>query len=531
MNDRMVKREGSQSLEDVRRSFRWQLPQRYNLGVDVADRQPKQGVAIITTDGKNILRETTFGELSESSNRLANALAAHGVKQGDRVGIMLPQRPETAIAHIAVYKLGAIAVPLSTLFGPEAVEMRLADCQPVAVIGDKDGLELMTALDLASYAIDVDRDWEQLLLDSSPHLEPTPTTPDSPALIIYTSGTTGAPKGALHAHRLLLGHLPGVELSHEFFPQPGDRFWTPADWAWIGGLYDVVMPSLHYGKPVVAFRSRHFDPDQALELMSNLDVRNTFLPPTALRMMREARSRPTRVRSVASGGESLSPDLVEWGREQFGVTINEFYGQTEANVVITNCASLWAVRPGSMGKASPGHDVKVIDGEIVVRCANDPVVFLGYWNKPEATASKVRDGWLHTDDLGDMDDDGSFRYRGRSDDVINSGGYRISPGEIEAVLAKHPKVAQSAVVGTPDALRGEAVKAFIVLRDGAEPSLALEHELQVFVKTKLAAYEYPRRVEFVEALPMTVTGKIQRSVLRKRESDKSTAGAPEKRPR
>ncbi len=366
MNDRMVKREGLQSLEDMRRSFRWRLPPRYNIGVDVADRQPKHAVAIITTDGRNVLRQTTFGELSESSNRLANGLAAHGVKQGDRVAIMLPQRPETAIAHIAVYKLGAIAVPLSTLFGPEAVEMRLRDCEPAAAIGDKDGLELMSALDKGVRLVDVDRDWDRLLLDGSAHLEPAPTGPGSPALIIYTSGTTGAPKGALHAHRVLLGHLPGVELSHEFFPQPGDRFWTPADWAWIGGLYDVLMPSLHYGTPVVSFRSRRFDPEQALELISNLAVRNTFLPPTALRMMRQTHGRPVRLRSVASGGEPLNGDLVEWGREQFGVTINEFYGQTEANVLITNCASLWPVQPGSMGKASPGHDVKVIDGEIAV---------------------------------------------------------------------------------------------------------------------------------------------------------------------
>ena len=406
--------------------------------------------------------------------------------------------------------------------------MRLRDCQPAAVIGDRDGVELMTAVDSGSYAIDVDKDWEHLLLDGSPHFEPAPTGPDSPALIIYTSGTTGEPKGALHAHRLLLGHLPGVELSHEFFPQPGDRFWTPADWAWIGGLYDVLMPSLHYGTPVVAFRSRRFDPDQAFELMDNLDVRNTFLPPTALRMMRHAHPRPTRVRSVASGGEPLNADLVEWGGEQLGVTINEFYGQTEANVVITNCASVWPVQPGSMGKASPGHDVKVIDGEIVVRAADDPVVFLGYWNKPEATAHKVRDGWLRTGDLGDMDDDGSFRFLARSDDVINSGGYRISPAEIETVLVKHPRVAQAAVVGAPDALRGQVVKAFIVLREGTEPSAALGQQLQSFVKTELAAYEYPRKVEFVEALPMTVTGKIQRSVLRQREADKA-AGLKKKK--
>jgi acetyl-CoA synthetase len=517
MNDRMVKREGWQSFEDMRRSFRWRLPPRYNIGVDVADRQPKNAVAIITTDGRAILRQTTFGELSESSNRLANGLAAHGVKQGDRVAIMLPQRPETAIAHIAVYKLGAIAVPLSTLFGPEAVEMRLRDCEPVAAIGEKDGLQLMSAVDMGMYLIDVDRDWDQLLLDGCPHLEPAPTGPGSPALIIYTSGTTGAPKGALHAHRVLLGHLPGVELSHEFFPRPGDRFWTPADWAWIGGLYDVLMPSLHYGTPVVAFRSRRFDPEQALELMGNIAVRNTFLPPTALRMMRQTGGRPVRLRSVASGGEPLDGDLVEWGHEQFGVTINEFYGQTEANVLITNCASWWGVRPGWTGKACPGHDVKVIDGEIVVRADNDPVVFLGYWDKPEATADKVRDGWLRTGDLGDMDDDGSFRFRGRSDDVINSGGYRISPGEVEAVLVKHPRVAQAAVVGTPDPVRGEVVKAFIVLDEGVDPAAGLERELQTFVKTELAAYEYPRQVEFIDALPMTVTGKIQRSVLRKHE--------------
>jgi acetyl-CoA synthetase len=495
--------------------FKWQLPENYNLGVDVSDKHPRDAVAIISTDGRRVTGRVTYGELSDDSNRFANVLRALGVQGGDRIGIILPQRVETAVAHIAAYKLGAIAVPLSILFGPEAIETRLKDAGVTTVIGETDALEKVAALGLDARIIDVDRDWQRLLADASARFEPAPTKPDTPAVLIYTSGTTGPPKGALHGHRILYGHLPGVELSHDFFPQEGDLFWTPADWAWIGGLFDIVMPALHHGQPVVAFRAPRFDPEQAFDLIDALRVRNVFLPPTALRLMRQTTGQRVSVRSVVSGGESLNEDLLEWGFERFGLTINEFYGQTEANMLVSNCATLWPVRPGWMGKPTPGHDVRVIDGEIVVRADNDPVVFLGYWNNPTATAEKVRDGWLHTGDLGVMEDDGSIRFIGRADDVISSGGYRIGPGEVEASLVKHPAVAMAAVVGVPDPVRGEVVKAFIVVAAGVERTAALASELQLFVKTRLAAYEYPRQIEFVDELPLTTTGKIRRAELRK----------------
>lgn len=505
----------SSSYDALKRDFRWRLPARYNLGVDVSDDQDPHAPAILCTDGRRVTRTVTFGELSETSNRLANALAALGVGRGDRVGIVLPQRVETAIAHIAVYKLGAIAVPLSTLFGADALELRLHDADVAAVIGETEPLETLATTNVDVRSIDVDRDWAALLEQASPRFEAAATGPDTPALIIYTSGTTGPPKGALHGHRILYGHLPGIDLSHDF-PRPGDVFWTPADWAWIGGLYDVLMPALHYGRPVVAFRAGRFDPEQAFELIANLGVRNLFLPPTALRMMRQTKGAPADVRSIASGGESLDEATLEWGRDRFGVTINEFYGQTEANVLISNSSRLWPVRPGWMGKACPGHEVAIVDGEIAVRADGDPVVFLGYWRKPDATAEKVVDGWLRTGDLGELADDGSFRFVGRGDDIISSGGYRIGPGEVEGCLLKHGAVASAGVVGVPDELRGELVKAFVVLAAGTEPSPELAAELQAFVKRQLAAYEYPRAIEFVESLPTTTTGKIQRRLLRER---------------
>ena len=515
----MLSRDSDTTYESLRDGFRWNLPLRYNLGVDVADRQPRNSPAIITTDGRHATGHMTFGELADDSSRLANALSHRGVASGDRVGIILPQRAETVVAHIAVYKLGAIAVPLSILFGPEALAMRLVDAGAVAVIGETEPLERVRSLGLDVWAIDADRDLPTILSNSSASFTAADTRPHTPALIIYTSGTTGPPKGALHGHRILFGHLPGVEISHEFFPQPGDLFWTPADWAWIGGLFDVVMPALHHGRPVVAFRASRLDPEQAFDLIEGLGVRNLFLPPTALRMMRQTPHRTVQLRSVGSGGESLGADLLDWGREKLGVTINEFYGQTEANVVLSNCSSLFPVRPGSMGRAVPGHDVRIIDGQVGVRADGDPVVFLGYWNKPEATAQKVRDGWLLTGDVAEMDDDGWFRFIGRTDDVISSGGYRIGPGEIESCLATHPAVAVAAVIGVPDPIRGAVIKAFVVPADGIEPTDALAAELQSHVKDRLAAYEYPRQIEFIESLPMTTTGKIRRGALRSREAE------------
>lgn len=521
------------SYEEGAAAFRWKVPAHYNIGTDVCDRHAAahpDRVALIVEEADGSVRRHTFGALKDASDRCALALRGLGVERGDRVAILLPQAVETAIAHIAAYKLGAIAVPLFTLFGEDALTYRLGDSGAKVLVTDTANRERVLALDVRPTILCVGGgtgtvDFWDALGAAGGSFVPIDTAADDPAVIIYTSGTTGKPKGALHAHRVLLGHLPGVEMPQEMFPQPGDLFWTPADWAWIGGLIDVLLPSLHHGVPVLAHRARKFDPEEAFALMNRHGVRNVFMPPTALKLMRQVPNPPrTALRSIGSGGETLGAELLDWGRATFGLTINEFYGQTECNLVIGNCAGLMEVRPGAMGRAIPGHDVAIIDnsghrmptsqvGRIAVR-RPDPVMFLGYWNNPAATADKFIGDWLLTGDMGRQDGDGYFWFVGRDDDVITSAGYRIGPGEVEDALMKHPAVAMAAVIGVPDPVRTEAVKAFVVLQDGQEASPELAADIQEFVKRRMAAHAYPRQVAFVESLPMTPTGKIRRKDLR-----------------
>ncbi len=532
----IVERRGS--WEAVRAAFRWRLPARYNIAEHACERHVGSArPALICPDpAGGEARLWSFLELSRLSNRLANALAAAGVARGDRVAVLRGQEVETGIAHLAAYKLGAVALPLFTLFGEEALEYRLRHSGAKALITDARGREQAAALDLPALSLVIAEDFWSVLERASDRLETAATGPDDPALLIYTSGTTGPPKGALHGHRVLPGHLPGVALPHEFFPQPGDLFWTPADWAWAGGLLDVLLPAWAAGVPVLASRPGKFDPEEAFRLIARHGVRNAFLPPTALKMMRQAPETARRtpglaMRSIGSGGESLGEELLGWGQETFGLTINEFYGQTECNLVVGNCAGLFPVRPGWLGRAVPGHEVAVLDGagnplppgeagEIAVR-RPDPVMFLGYWQDPEATAAKFNGDWLLTGDLGVQDEDGAFRFVGREDDVIASAGYRIGPGEIEECLMGHPAVAMAAAVGAPDPVRGDIVKAFVVLRETETPSAALEAALRNHVRNRLSAHEYPRAIEFVAALPMTATGKIRRRDLRQQERRKA----------
>jgi len=535
----------ARTYADAVDKFRWRIPASYNIGVDICDHQNASATALICPQPGGRVRTYSFGDLKRQSNKLANVLAARGIRPGDRVGILLPQAPETAIAHIAVYKSGMIAVPLFTLFGADALEYRLKAAGVRALISDAIGLAKIAAVrgnlpDL-KLVMSIDgpgdgaEDYHRLLSRSYDSFQPKLTRADDPALIIFTSGTTGPPKGALHAHRTLLGHLPGVEFPHEFFPKKGDLFWTPADWAWIGGLIDVLLPSLHHGVPVLTWRAQKFDPEEAYRLMARHKVRNTFMPPTALKLMRQIGPRPfaardCKLRSIGSGGETLGAELLDWGRGTFGLTINEFYGQTECNLVVGNCAGIMDVRPGSMGRAIPGHRVGIVDdegneladgteGNIAVR-RPDPVMFLEYWNDRQATRDKFAGDWLLTGDRGTRDDEGYFHYVGRDDDVITSAGYRVGPGEIEDCLAHHMAVAMAAVIGVPDPVRTQSIKAFVMLRPGFEGTPALAREIQDHVKTRLAAHEYPREIEFITALPMTTTGKIMRGELRAREAER-----------
>ncbi len=536
------------SYEELVRAFQWDIPERYNIGVDVCDKWAETApdrVALIYKREDGGADTYTFEDMRQLSNQTAHVLAAHGVGQGDRVGVLLPQTPETAYTHVAIYKLGAIAVPLFTLFGVEALAYRLKNSGAKAVVTNSEGAAKIAQIrpDLPDLEVVFDiegKGAESVAFHRERERQPTDFTPvdtsaEDPALIIYTSGTTGPPKGALHAHRTLLGHLPGVEMSHDFFPQPGDRIWTPADWAWIGGLYDVLMPAWHHGIAVVSHRFKKFDPEAAFQLIAEFEVRNAFLPPTALKMMRTV-SEPWKrwryeMRTIASGGEPLGAELLEWGRNTFGLTINEFYGQTECNMIVSSCAAIMPAKPGVMGRPVPGHEVAIIDergrrlppgqlGQIAVK-RPDPVMFLEYWRNPQATRDKFLGDWLLTGDVGVMDEEGYIRFVGRNDDIIISAGYRIGPGEIEDCLMGHPAVSMAAVVGVPDATRNEVVKAFIVLNPGYEPSEALAEEIQAYVKTRLAAHEYPRLIEFVDSLPLTATGKIMRRKLRERSQ-----GAP-----
>jgi acetyl-CoA synthetase len=537
--------------DELYRSFRWDVPERYNMaraccGQWAGDRAR---FALYWEDESGATAAYSFWDIQQAANRLSNALAALGVKRGERVAIILPQRPETAIAYVAVFQMGAIALPLSHLFGPDALEYRMEHAEASIAIVEPTTIGNLRAirdrLTHLRHVIGVDlhgggiQGWKDLLQKASARFTPMDTKADDPALIIYTSGTTGPPKGALKAHRVLLGNAPGFVHSHDFFPQPGDMFWSPADWAWTGGLMDALLPAWLFGMPILGYRGR-FDAEKAYYLLEKYGVRNSFLFPTALKLMMKAFPSPKAkfdisLRSIMSAGESVGVTVFEWAKAELGVTINEMFGQTEINYVVGNCQSAWAAKPGSIGRPYPGHRVAVIDdkgnearrgelGEIAVnRRFNgqpDPVFFLEYWKNENATREKFIGDWGCTGDQAKMDEDGYLWYQGRSDDVIKSAGYRIGPAEIESCLVKHPAVLNAAVIGKPDATRGSIVKAFIVLQPGKLPSELLIEQIQEHVRGRLAPYEYPREIEFIEALPMTTTGKVQRKELRKLEEAK-----------
>jgi len=528
-------------------NFRWSIPARFNIGVAVADRWAAEEpgrTALIDYRADGAPDRLSFLELSQRSNAFANALRACGIRRGDRVALLLPQSFETVIAHLAIYKLGAIALPLALLFGPEALEYRLQTAGVRLVVTNAAGAARLSRMsgrlpgfDGVVVAGDGSDEFARMIADHSPVFEAEATGPDDPALMIFTSGTTGPPKGALLPHRVLLGHLPGFQMAYEFPPRPDDLMWTPADWAWAGGLLNALLPALYLGIPAVAARFEKFDPESALLLMEKMRVRNAFIPPTALRMLRSVADIKRRfrldLRSICSAGESLGAETYEWTKEAFGVTPNEFYGQTECNLVLGSCAGIGVSRAGTIGKVVPGHRVAIIDaegravvpgevGQIAVR-RPDPVMFLEYWQSPEATAKKFISDWMTTGDQGVEDGDGYIRFFGRDDDVITSSGFRIGPGEIEDCLTGHPAIALAAAVGKPDTLRTEVVKAYVVLKDGVEGSPELAAEIGQWVRERLSAHEYPREVEFVDSMPLTTTGKVIRRIFRDRAKREASA--------
>ncbi|MSQ19106.1 MAG: AMP-binding protein [Betaproteobacteria bacterium] len=539
----------SDRYDEIYRSWQWQVPARFNMGAACCGRyaEDRHRFALYWEDESGATSAHTYWDLQQDANRLSNTLTALGVERGDRVAIILAQRPETVVAHIACYQMGAIAMPLSILFGPDALQYRLQDSGTKVAIVDPASLpnllpvrrELPTLRHIIGVAGARETDvaeWGTLLAKASRRFTSIDTAAEEAALLVYTSGTTGPPKGALKPHRVILGNLSGFIHSHDLFPQPGDMFWSPADWAWTGGLMDALIPTMYFGLPILGFRGR-FDADRAFYLLEKYAVRNTFLFPTALKMMMKAYPEPCArfdlsLRSIMSAGESVGSTVFDWAWQALGVTINEMFGQTEINYIVGNSHTLWPAKSGSMGRPYPGHRVAIIDdqgnelpageaGEVAVRRTDihgvaDPVFFLGYWGDAKATEKKFIGDWGCTGDMASRDEDGYLWYQGRTDDVIKSAGYRIGPAEIESCLLQHASVANAAVIGKPDAERTNIVKAFIVLQQGVAGTQELVQTLQAHVRGKLAPYEYPKEIEFVDSLPMTTTGKVQRRILRER---------------
>ena len=532
------------NFEELCLSFKWNIPEFYNIASDTVDQNIYQNrIALINflQDGK--IEEWSFVDIKRYANKLANVFDHFHLEANARVGIILGQCPETAIAHMACFKSGKISIPLFNLFGTDALHYRLLNSRASLVICDNIGLnkifEIKDRLPDLKKIICIDSNdeknnvfnFKKLIEKASDSYSTKKTKASDPALIIYTSGTTGGPKGALLPHRSLLGHIPGVEFPHEFLSSSEpvtDLFWTPADWAWIGGLVDVLLPAWHFGIPVVSYRSQKFDPEFTFDLISKLEIKNTFLPPTALKMMKSFNPSKTvknlKLRTVGSGGEALGEDLLEWGKEILGVGINEFYGQTECNLVLSSCSTIMKPRPGIAGRPVPGNIVSIVNqngeeckkgelGAIAIK-RGSPQMFLKYWNNPQATKEKFFKDWLITGDKGVIEKDGWIKFIARDDDVITSAGYRIGPGPIEDCLMKHPSISMAAVIGKDDPLRTQIIKAFIVLNKGFKESDNLKLDIQSFVKKKLSAHEYPREVEVVKKLPVTSTGKILRRNLR-----------------
>ena len=516
------------------------------MGIDVCDKHAaatpnKPGLIVADPNGKDIIY--TFKHLKTLSNKLANVMIAKNVSRGDRLGIFLGQSVEAAIAHIAAWKMGAISIPLFTLFGEDALKFRLIDSGARMLITDttqihkleiiRDNLPELETILVVGIGRDSDAfiDFWSAMDMAHDDLIPVDSLSHEPAFICYTSGTTGNPKGALHAHRTMFGHLTGMEMFHDFLPQPGDLMWTPADWAWMAGLMDILMPGWFHGCKVVATAMKGFDAEDAYRILAQHEVTLALLTPTMLKLMKQVDAPLSKyslkLRAVLSGGEAVGASLLEWAQKELKLMVHEGFGQTECNVILGNNGKLFPIKPGSLGKPTPGSIVKVINNDGVelapgeeghIACLRpDPVMLLEYLNKPEATKEKFIGDWLITGDLGHMDDEGYFWFHGRADDVITSSGYRIGPSEIEDALIKHKAVQIAAAIGVPDPIRTETIKAFIILSEGFEGNQQLEEELKNFVRQKLAKHEVPKEIEFVNSLPMTTTGKIMRKELRQKE--------------
>ncbi len=518
----------SATYDEVCAAHRWEVPERYNIAADVCDKHPRDKPAMVWESFDGSIRELTWGELQDLANQAAHALAARGVGRGDRVAVVLPATPETAAIFFGVWKLGAILLSMSVLYGDEAIRHRLGDSQATLLVTDaQNAPRFDPAWSPDVFVLEADS-----LAGSSTDFVCADTSADDPAQLYYTSGTTGLAKGIVHAHRYILGH---EEFTYCHEVQDGERFHGMGEWAWAAGISPLLGPWRLGAVQCVYRREGGFDPHKQLDFLSRHRVTNVFTTPTAMRAMMAIEDAGTRYpqtfRRVCSAGEPLNPEAIRWFRQQYGVTVLDYYGLTESYPLVANYPFL-EVREGSMGKPMPGWDVELLDedelpvqrgerGEICLQARSNPHYPLGYWRNDEAGAETFGGEWFHTKDAAVQDEDGYVWYVGRADDVIIAAGYRVGPFEVESTCLEHPAVREAAAVASPDELRGNVVKAFIVLADGYEPSDELSEEIKQFVRGRLSAYAYPRKIEFVPDLPKTLTGKIRRIELRQLEIERA----------
>lgn len=535
-----------ESYEELRSWFEWEVPDEFNKATYACDRWVGEDRVAVYADGEDRdARAYTFEDLADRANALANHLADSGVEQGDRVAVTASQLVETPIAHLAVWKLGAVSVPVSPLFGTEALRYRFADAGVEAavldgrilstlseVVEDVPPLETVVSLDPGTDHGVATTAYDDAIRGGSSRFETVETAASDPAIIVYTSGTTGKPKGVVHSHEYLLGVLPQyVTLLHNLEIDGNECFWTPVEWGWVGSFFAGVMPGLFYGAASVAYEAERFDPETSFRVVDEYDVTSTVVPPTAVRQMARTDVASdhdlSSVRAVVCGGEALGGSIVDWITTTFDAPVHDGYGQTEATSIIGGLEALGVVKRGKLGKPIVGTETTILDaetgeetvppdevGEIAVRYGEDPSLFDRYWNRPEETERKVQDGWLLTEDLGTVDEEGFYEFVSRKDDVIISSGYRIGPEEIEDALSAHETVVDAGVVGVPDEDRGEVPKAFVVLAEDVDPGESVTEELQDHVRRTLAVYKYPREIEYRDSLPTTSTGKLKRDALR-----------------
>src|SRR3954469_13276574 len=508
----------------------WNVPERYNIVQDVCDKHPRDKPAMVWERYDGATRELTWGEMQDLSSQAADWLAEHGGQRGDRVAAVLPPTPETAAIFFATWKIGAILLSMSVLYGDDGIRHRLTDSQAKVLVTDEPNAPRFDA----SWVEEILVLGADTLSGLSTEFETADTSADDPAQLYYTSGTTGVAKGVVHAHRYILGHEEFV-YCHDV--QDAERFHGMGEWAWAAGIAPLLGPWRLGAVQCVYQREGGFDPHKQLDFLSRHEATNVFTTPTAMRSMMgisDAGTRyPQKFRRVCSAGEPLNPEAIRFFREQYGLTVLDYYGLTESYPLVANFP--WMdVREGSMGRPMPGWDVRILDedehevaagerGEICLRARSNPHYPLGYWRNEDAARETFGGDWFHTKDAATMDEEGYVWYAGRADDVIISAGYRIGPFEVESACIEHPAVREAAAVASPDERRGNVVKAFIVLAEGHEGSDELAAEISGFVRERLSQYAYPRRVEFVDDLPKTLTGKIRRIELREREREAQPA--------